>query len=112
MSGTVSDRKRLIRVTAGNLRNDHLYITGHLDFFPPDAVGPSKKARNGQSKPLEIWLEGLNVAIETDLTSDAKNGKPRRMFRGRKWVRKFYEHHQIKTGDVPVRESVTSHELS
>jgi predicted RNA methylase len=28
------------------------------------------------------------------------------MFRGRKWVREFFEHHQIKTGDVLALEKV------
>jgi hypothetical protein len=39
LSGTVGDRKRLFRVTAGNLRQNHLYINGHYDFFPTDAIG-------------------------------------------------------------------------
>lgn len=39
MSGTVADRKRLLRVTAGNLRQNHIYINGHYDFFPKDALG-------------------------------------------------------------------------
>lgn len=33
MSGTVADKKRLLRVTAGNLRNNHLYIGDHHDVF-------------------------------------------------------------------------------
>ena len=39
VSGTVAERKRLLRVTAGNLRQYHIYINGHYDFFPKDAVG-------------------------------------------------------------------------
>lgn len=108
MSGTVADRKRLIRITAGNLRNDHIYIVGHHDFFPPDCLGASRKSANGHSKPIEIRLDGLNTTVETDIGTEAGTGKPRRMFRGRKWVREFFEHHQIKPGDVLALEKVTS----
>jgi hypothetical protein len=36
------DSKRLLRVTAGNLRQNHLYISEHLDFSPDDVVGKPK----------------------------------------------------------------------
>jgi len=100
LSGTVGDRKRLIRVTAGNLRNHSITIHGHYDFFPADCIGPPKKSRAGQTRPIEIVLEGLNKTIETDIGTDAKTGKPRRIFRGRKWAREFFEHHRIRTGYV------------
>ena len=59
MSGAAADRKRLLRVTAGNLRQSHLYVNGHYDFFPPDAVGGSK--RNGHAPAgIRITLDGLN----------------------------------------------------
>ena len=105
MSGTVADRKRLIRITAGNLRHHHIYIGGHYDFFPPDCLGASRKSANGHSKPIEIRLEGLNSTVETDIGTEAGTAKPRRMFRGRKWVREFFEHHQIKPGDQIGRAS-------
>jgi hypothetical protein len=99
MSGCVADRKRLITVTAGNLRNHHFYLSGHYDFFPDDCVGRST-TRKGQAKPITIELAGLNRQVETDIGRDAGTGRPRRFFRGRKWVREFFEHHKIKTGDV------------
>lgn len=36
MSGDVSNKKRLIAITEANLKekNSHIYISGHLDFFP------------------------------------------------------------------------------
>ena len=108
MSGTVADRKRLIRVTAGNLRNRHISITGHHDFFPPGCFGASRKSTNGHTKLIEIRLDGLNTTVETDIGTEAGTGKPRRMFRGRKWVREFFEHHQIKTGDVLALEKVNA----
>jgi len=108
MSGTVADSKRLIRITAGNLRQHHIYVAGHYDFFPPDCVGASRKSANGHSKPIEIRLDGLNTTVETDIGTEAGTGKPRRMFRGRKWVRQFFEHHQIRNGDVLALEKVAS----
>lgn len=106
MSGTVADKKRLLRVTAGNLRNNHLYVNGHYDFFPEDCIGPPKKSKKRSGQTIEIVLEGLNRTVATDIGTEAKSGKPRRFFRGRRWVKDFYEHHGIKTGDVLALERV------
>ena len=106
MSGTVAERKRLFRVTAGNLRQSHLYINGHYDFFPRDCVGPSRKSSKLAAAEIEVFLEGLNETIRTDIGTDAKTGKPRGFFRGRAWVRKFFAHHGTKTGDVLALERV------
>ncbi|MCJ7544070.1 MAG: DNA cytosine methyltransferase [Phycisphaerae bacterium] len=105
MSGTVAERKRLIRVTAGNLRNSHIYITGHYDFFPNDCIGSSRRS-GGNGKPISIQLEGLNRTVRTDIASDGATGKPRRLLRGRSWVREFFEHHRIHTGDVLALERI------
>jgi len=100
MSGTVAERKRLIELTAGNVRQNHLYISEHLDFFPPDIVGASRLNSEDDACPVAIHLDGLGETIETDIGSDAKSGKPRRMFRKRDWVRRFIEHHKLQEGDV------------
>ena len=105
MSRTVADRKRLIRVTAANLRSNHIYISGQYDFFPKDCIGASRNSANGHSKPIQIVLDGLNTTVETDIGTEAGTANPRRMFRGRKWVREFFEHHQIMKGDVLAVES-------
>ncbi len=104
MSGTVAEKKRLFRVTAGNLRQNHLYVNGHYDFFPKDCIGPSRKSLKAGGGEIEIFLEGLNETIQTDIGTDAKTGKPRGFFRGRKWVGKYFAHHGIKTGDVLALE--------
>ena len=109
MSGTVADKKRLLRVTAGNLRNNHLYVNGHYDFFPEDCIGPPKKPTNRNAGTIEIVLEGLNRTAATDIGTEAKSGKPRRFFRGRRWVKDFFKHHGIKTGDVLALERVAKH---
>lgn len=104
LSGTVGDKKRLFRVTAGNLRQNHLYVHGHYDFFPPESIGAPRKSSSGTGATISIFLDGLRATIETDIGSDAKTGKPRRFFRGRTWVKRFYEHHQTKIGDVLALE--------
>lgn len=102
MSGSAADRKRLIRVTEGNLKHSHLYVTGHYDFFPADCIGGNRRNRaaDGHGTDIEILLDGLNLTVETDIGCDARTGEPRRFFRGRTWVRQFFKHHEIKTGDV------------
>ena len=106
MSGSVADKKRLIRITAGNLRNHHIYVTGHYDFFPEDCIGEPRKRNggSGQGAPVTIQLAGLNQTIETDIGREARTGKPRRMFRGRKWVRAFFDAHDVSEGDLLALE--------
>lgn len=102
MSVAVDKQRRLIRVTAGNLRQNHICITGNHDFFPADAVGAAQKRRNGGGKgvPIRIDLAALNKTVETDIGRDAKSGKPRGILRGRSWVREFFEAQRVSAGDV------------
>ena len=102
-----SNEKRLFRVTAGNLRNNHLYVNGHHDFFPRDCVGGAKRSAKA-ALGIEIALDGLNETVSTDIGSDAKTGKPRGYFRGRTWVRKFYVHHGIQPGTVLSLERLSA----
>lgn len=97
------DRKRLLRVTAGNLRQNHLYIRGHLDFFPPEAVGESKRNGNGHAG-IELMLDGLGLTIETDIGRDAKTGKPRSFLRDRRSIGLFYKHHRVTQETVLTLE--------
>ncbi len=92
--GADADKKRLVRVTAGNLRQNHLYIRGLRDFFPADIFGPPKRNGNG-SHGIEILLDGLNEIIVTDIGRDAKTGKPRGFIRDRRSIGRFYRHHHI-----------------
>lgn len=47
-----------------------------------------------------IELDGLDGTVETDIGTESRSGKPRRMFRGRKWVREFFDKHKVKAEDV------------
>jgi hypothetical protein len=80
----------LLEVTAGNIRQSHLYINGHYDFFPADCVGGPKHSPVGQT--VDIQLDGLDRTVTTDIALDGKTGKPRGFFRKRGCVRQFFAH--------------------
>jgi hypothetical protein len=108
MSGRVGHRKRLICVNAANLRANHLYLTGHSDFFPADCYGPSS-CKGGTGKLLRLDVGGLPEPVWTDIPTEARSGKARRFFRKRAWVRQFFAKHGIKPGDTIAIERVSSH---
>lgn len=108
MSGDVSKKKRLISITAGNIRNDHIYISGHHDFFPKECYGKSG-SKIGVGKHLTLLLDGLDETVETDISTNGTNGKPRNFFRKRSWVGKFFKHHDIYEGDVIAIEKITKY---
>jgi DNA (cytosine-5)-methyltransferase 1 len=93
------ERKRFLVVTPGNVRQRHLYIRGHYDFFPPDCIGPARKNSDRSACQIEIHLAGLNEVVKTDIPTDRKTGKPRGFFRDRSWVPRFFEHHNVRVGD-------------
>ncbi len=100
-----ADKKRLLRVTAGNVRWSHLYVSRHRDFFPSDCVGGPK--RTAKANTIEIELEGLGRTVKTDIGSDAKTRKPRGFLRGREWVRQFFEYHAVKPGALLALERLS-----
>ena len=68
------------------------------DFFPPDVFGgPSQKA--GLGVPITLKVDGLSNPIETDIPKD-KTGKPRWIFRKRKWVKDFVHCHKLRSVDT------------
>ncbi len=108
MSGRVGHRKRLICVNDANIRESHLYLTGHTDFFPSDCFG-SPSSKDGMGTLLRLDVEGLDEPVLTDIPTDARTGKPRRFFRRRSWVRLFFKKHAIKHGDTIAIERISSH---
>jgi hypothetical protein len=105
MSGDVSIRKRLISITGGNLRNNHIYFSGHHDFFPKECYGSSNK-NNGIGKVITLVVEGLPEVVHTDISTHGTNGSPRNFFRKREWVRRFFEKNKIREGDVIAIEKI------
>lgn len=108
MSGRVGHRKRLICVNAANLREKHLYLTGHSDFFPADCYGASS-SHGATGKLLRLDVDGLPEPVMSDIPTEAKSGKPRHFFRKRGWVRAFFDKHSIKPGDTIAIERISSH---
>jgi hypothetical protein len=98
VTASLDERKRLLVVTPGNVRQNHLYIRGHYDFFPSDCIQPSKNGKAADDRHLEIYLDGLDELVKTEIATDARTGKPRGIFRERSWVRRFFEHHKISAG--------------
>jgi hypothetical protein len=105
MSGDVSDRKRLISITRGNLRNNHLYISGHHDFFPDKCYGESSAVK-GTGCKIKLVVEGLPKPVETDIARNGGNGRPRNFFRKRAWVGSFFKKHDLQEGDVIALEKL------
>src|SRR4030042_5363272 len=69
------------------------------DFFPTDVFGSvSRKA--GIGFPITLQVDGLPNPIETDIPKDYKTGKPRWIFRKRKWEKDFVNFHKLRSGDI------------
>jgi len=108
MSGSVADKKRLLKITAGNIRQSHIYINGHLDFFPEECVYSKISADKCEQNKIEIFLVGLNRTIFTNIAVDDETGKPGRIFRERAWIKRFFKHHSIQVGDILAIERMDS----
>lgn len=99
MITAAQDRIRLIEVTDGNVGNSHLSVSGLHGFLPRGCFGGNRRNSNA-GRPIRIHLQGMDRTVETDIGCDARTGKPRRQFRGRSWVKEFFRHHGIYSGDV------------
>lgn len=95
-----------IQLTDAAYKHGNLNIRGcGKDFFPSDVFGDvSRKA--GLGFPITLQVDGLPNPIETDIPKDNKTGKPRWIFRKRKWVKDFVNFHKLRSGDI-----VTIHRL-
>jgi hypothetical protein len=72
----ITNGRRLLRITPGNIRNSHIYVREHLDFFPADCIGPARRTANGNGHSIELELDGLDEVVATDIGANAANGKP------------------------------------
>jgi hypothetical protein len=106
MSGDVSDKKRLISITDGNIRNYHIYISGHHDFFPHECYGASSRNK-GIGHVLTLIVDGISEPVETDIARNGNTESPRNFFRKREWVRKFFQKFEIRQGDVVAIERIS-----
>lgn len=100
-TASTTNRKRLIQIKPANLRNNHIYVKDHLDFFPADVVGPAKRTKKAThaGNEIQISLSGLDRTITTDVGRDPSTNRPRSFLRDRQWIGRFFEHHKIEAGD-------------
>jgi len=97
---------RIIQLTPAAKKYGNLNIRPcGKDFFPPDVFGgPSRKS--GLGTPITLQVDGLPNPIRTDIPKDAKTGKPRWIFRERKWVKDFLHCHKLYPGDAVTVERI------
>ncbi|MDX2036171.1 MAG: DNA cytosine methyltransferase [Isosphaeraceae bacterium] len=89
MSGSVADRKRLVRITAENLRDDTIDLASHLDFLEP-AEG---------SGAIEIDPRGGSGSIRVDVGGAGGSAEGGLVIRGVE-IRAFLDRHAIGVGDL------------
>ncbi len=102
MSGNVSEKKRLLSVSRGNLRDNNLSLDTHFDFFPG---GCFIRSDNGAepSENIRIFYNGRKQFVETELIlGPNKHSKKHDKIRFKKhdWVKLFFDKHRIQEGDV------------
>ena len=84
-----------VSLTGGNLRNDHVYLRGHLDFFPADVLG-APNTRDGQGLPVTLRFAGTGEESVTDIPGD------KLIFRARAPWGRFFGHWRLGDGDEVV----------
>lgn len=94
----------VITLTQGNLNHNHIYLSGHLDFFPGDAIGAANK-QGERGRPLRLHFDGLPGTAETDIVPDKK------IFRLRDWRwQEFFRRHDLHAHDKVAVERRSAYE--
>lgn len=84
---------KIIELTAGNIRNDHIYLREALHLVPADSIGGTNKDAPGE--PVSVtFIPGDTV--QTDIDSDKK------FLRCRGPVRDFFERSGAQPGDEAI----------
>jgi hypothetical protein len=94
----------VIPLTAGSINNHYIVVRDYLGFFPADAVGAANK-NDGEGAKLTLHYAGLLEPDKTDIA-----GSPHLDFRGRRSIRKFFEHHELRAGDEIAIEKQSDYE--
>jgi hypothetical protein len=90
----VNDMSVEIKLTGGNIRNNHIYLTRVMDMFPNEYVGGSKKS---ECAPSLLRLDvGQEKTFDTDIAGDKK------IFRSREALKAFFENFDVVEGDFLV----------
>jgi hypothetical protein len=81
----------MIKLTGGNVRNNHVYLTKVMNMFPDKFVGGSNK--NLKAKEMLKLDVGNGKVFETDIAGDKK------IFRSRGALKAFFENYAVVEGD-------------
>jgi hypothetical protein len=93
MTRTKNYDAKVIGITGGNLRNNHIYLRSALDLIPKDAIGGTRSDDPGV--PIEVsFVPGSSV--QTDLPSD------KLFLRCRAEVGEFFAQAGVKEGNFIV----------
>lgn len=102
-AGRSAPEQIVVTLTQGNIDNNHIYLSRHLDFFPGDAIGAPNR-HDGVGTPLRLHFDGLADTVETDIPSDKK------FFRDRASVGEFFTRHSLHAGDQVAIERLAARE--
>lgn len=86
-----------VELTAGNIRNSHIYLRDLFNRFPEETVGGSNRHEKAAREINVDW--GGAAPAQTDLDGSKK------LFRSRSWIKSFFEANDAAAGDrVQVEE--------
>jgi len=88
-----------IVLTAGNIRNSHIYLRDVFHHFPDDAIGGSNRHEKA-ARELTVDWGGASPA-RTDLDGSKK------LFRGRGWIKAFFESNDAAESDKVRIEEIS-----
>lgn len=95
---------RVIKLTPAARKHGNLNIRPcGKEFFPKDIFGSSSE-KTGLGTHITIKADGLPNLIKTDIPTDKNTGRPRWMFRKRKWVKEFVRCHRLRANDAVIIE--------
>jgi adenine-specific DNA-methyltransferase len=89
---------KILQLTWAAYKDGNLNIRAcGTEFFPPDVFGgPAKK--DGLGRLVKLRVDGFDAPIRTDIPTDRKTGRPRWIFRERKWLKEFVRLHDLAPG--------------
>ncbi|MBD9529143.1 hypothetical protein [Paracoccus sp. PAR01] len=90
-----------VTLTAGNLRNSHIYVTPFKHLLPTDIFGGSNK--DEPASRMAVIHYGAVTPVESDIPND-KN-----LFRNRSWAREFLARTGARPGDIVRFEASEPH---
>ena len=91
------------RLTSGNLRNNHFYLTEFLAAFPRDTIGGRNRSEAADRELSIDWGGPHPVSSDIDAT--------KRMFRRRGWVGNFFSAANAQEGDMIVVVSASPYQV-